>query len=71
MKNQFKVLLIVSAISIGSWACKGSVNSGNAGTTPQDSIKTGRDVNVDTVGSKTNIVTDTSYKPSDTIRRKK
>ena len=71
MKNQFKLLLIVSAISIGSWACNGSVNSGNAGTTPQESIKTGRDVNVDTVGHKTNIVTDTSYKPSATVHKKK
>lgn len=70
MKKQFKLLVILSAISIGSLACKGSVNSGNAGTTPQDSIKTGRDVNIDTMGSQKNIVTDTSGKPTDTIRKK-
>ena len=71
MKNQFKLLLIVSGIGLGFLACRGSVNSGNEGTTPQESIKTGRDVNVDTVGHKTNIVTDTSYKPSATVPKKK
>lgn len=60
MKNQIKLLLAALAISMGIFACKGSVNSGDAGTTPQDSIKTGRDVNVDTVGSHTNIVVDTT-----------
>jgi hypothetical protein len=60
MKNQFKLLLVAATISLGIFACKGSVNTGDAGTTPQDSIKTGYDVNVDTVGKHTNIVVDTT-----------
>jgi hypothetical protein len=71
MKNRFKLLIIVLAISGSFLACRGSVNSGDAGTTHHDSIKTGRDVNVDTVGRNTNIVTDTSYKPSATVHKKK
>ncbi|MFD2873267.1 hypothetical protein ACFS5N_12355 [Mucilaginibacter ximonensis] len=59
MKNQIKILLVLSAISIGTLTCKGSINSGDAGTTPQDSVKTNRDMNTDTTGSQTNIVSDT------------
>jgi|GEM_PF-7129258 len=70
MKNQVKLLLVALTISAGMFACKGSVNSGDAGTTPQDSIKTGYESNVDTVGSQTNIVTDTTkMNPPDTTQK--
>jgi hypothetical protein len=69
MKNQIKLLLVALSISTGIFACKGSVNSGDAGTTPQDSIKTGWDVNVDTVGKNTNLVVDTT-KMNDTTTKK-
>lgn len=70
MKNQFKLLLVAVTIGTGVFACKGSVNSGDAGTTPQETIKTGKDVNVDTTGSQTDIVVDTTkMNPPDTTKK--
>lgn len=71
MKNQFKLLLVTFTIGMGVFACKGSVNSGDAGTTPpQDSITTGKDMNVDTTNSQTDIVVDTTkMNPPDTNKK--
>jgi hypothetical protein len=62
MKNQFRLLLVALTISMGVFACKDSVNSGDAGTTPpgNDTIRTTRDMYVDTAGSNTDIVVDTT-----------
>lgn len=61
MKNYFKLLLVAVTLSTAVLACKGSLNDGSAGTSPQnDSIKTGRDMNTDSASSDVRSTPDTS-----------
>jgi hypothetical protein len=66
MKNQIKLLLVGLAISMGVFACKGSIDSGDAGTArPMDSLKTGsdqHDMHQDTSGDRTHGIVDTTKK---------
>jgi hypothetical protein len=61
MKNHFKLFLIAVSMSTAMFACKGSLNEGSAGTSPQtDSVKTGKDMNTDSVSNDTKNSTGTS-----------
>lgn len=70
MKNQIKLLLVVLTISIGVFACKGSIDSGDAGTArPMDSVKTRsdlKDMHQDTSGDRTLGIADTARKDTST-----
>jgi hypothetical protein len=64
MKNQIKLSLVVLTIGMGVFACKGTVNRGDAGTTPpaaNDSIKSSSDKHIDTINT-------SSKSPGDTAK---
>lgn len=63
MKNQIKLLLVAFTISLGVFACKGTVDRGDAGTIAphaDDSIKSSSDKHIDTINTSTNPAGDTT-----------
>lgn len=71
MKNQIKLLLVAFTISLGVFACKGSVNTAEIGTTPpEDSVKTeGIDVKDSHTDTASSHLDTTKVAPVDTTKK--